>query len=93
MAGALHTLTSFGGHLANEAMHPGRILYDTAFGTLGTMAINAVGLDNGLATVAEMPGLSTQRTNQLGAGLTFGALAAMERATLRTLMGGKGTVY
>eukprot|EP00663_Eupelagonemidae_sp_cell21sb_P005885 gene5885-4456_t len=48
-------------------MAPKRLLYDTAFGVLGTVAIDAVGGDTVIGNVADMLDLSAQRTNQLAA--------------------------
>lgn len=79
------TVYHFAENLRQEVMAPQRLLYDTAFGTLGTVAIDALGGDNLIGNVADMFDLSAQRTNQLSAGLTFATLNALERSTLRTL--------
>ena len=79
---------NFAGNLRSEIMNPVRLAYDTGFGLLGTMAIDATGFDGVLANVSESVNLSPMRTNQLGAALTFTTLAALERATMHTL--GKG---
>ncbi len=79
------TAYSFAEHLRQEIMAPKRLLYDTAFGVLGTAALDAIGGDIFIGNVADMLDLSQQRTNQLAAGLTFSALNALERSTLRTL--------
>lgn len=82
------TAYNFAGNLRTEVMHPWRLAYDTGFGLLGTMAIDATGFDGVIGNVAESVNLSPMRTNQLGAALTFTTLAALERATMHTL--GKG---
>ena len=79
------TAYHFAENLRQEVMAPKRLLYDTAFGTLGTVALDAIGADNVIGNVADMLDLSQQRTNQLSAGLTFAALNVLERSTLRTL--------
>ena len=78
----------FAGNVRQEVMNPWRIAYDTGFGVLGTVLIDATGFDNVLGNVADAVDLSPQRTDQLGAGLTFATLNALERATIHTL--GKG---
>ena len=79
------TAFHFAENLRQEVMMPKRLLYDTAFGTLGTVALDAMGADNLIGNLADMFDLSQQRTNQLAAGLTFASLNALERSTLRTL--------
>ena len=79
------TAFHFAENLRQEVMTPKRLLYDTAFGTLGTVALDAIGADNLIGNLADMFDLSRQRTNQLAAGLTFASLNALERSTLRTL--------
>ncbi len=74
-------------NVRHELMNPGRLAYDGAFGLLGTVMIDATGFDNALASLAEMPGLDSTRTNQLGSGLTFATLSALERATVKSLGG------
>jgi len=77
----------------DEVMHPWRILYDTAFGTLGTVAIDAVGADDIIGNLAGTFDLNATRSNQLAAGLTFATLSVLERATMRSLGSGKAWVY
>jgi len=79
------TAYNFVENLRTQIMNPQRILYDTAFGTLGTVLVDAVGFDNVIGNVSEMVDLSPQRSNQLAAGLTFATLNTMERATMTSL--------
>ena len=79
------TAWRFVDNVRHEVMNPAVLAYDTAFGLVGTALIDMTGLDNGLAMIAEAPGLDAQRTNQLGAGLTYATLSALERATKHTL--------
>jgi len=83
----------FTNNTINEVMHPWRILYDTAFGTLGTVAVDAVGFDDVIGNVAGTFDLSPTRSNQLAAGLTFATLSALERATMKSLGANSGLVY
>jgi hypothetical protein len=72
-------------NLGDEAMHPWRIAYDAAFGTLGTLAIDATGLDSVIYNISNTFDLAPQRSQQLAAGLTFATLNALERGTMKTL--------
>ena len=83
----------FTNNTINEVMHPWRIMYDTAFGTLGTVAIDAVGFDDVIGNLSSTLDLSPTRSNQLAAGMTFATLSALERATMRSLGANMGTVY
>ena len=80
-----NTAWKFIDNVRNEVMKPAVLAYDSAFGLVGTALIDMTGLDNGLAMIAEAPGLDSTRTNQLGAGLTYATLSALERATKHTL--------
>ena len=53
----------FAGNVRQEVMNPWRIAYDTGFGVLGTVLIDATGFDNVLGNVADAVDLSPQRTN------------------------------
>ena len=77
----------FATNLQHEVMNPMRIAYDTGFGVLGTVLIDSVGFDSVLNNIATSVDLSPQRTNQLGAGLTFSTLNLLERSTMNTLGG------
>ena len=77
---------SFVENLRQEVMMPQRLLTSTAWGVLGTIAIDAVGFDGLIGTIASSINLSPQRTNQVAAGLTFATLSALERATMKSLV-------
>ena len=81
------TLYKFGNNVMGELQKPYMIVYDSAFGVLSSMALDATGADGLISNVAGMAGLSGQREAQLAAGLTYGSIAALERATMRTFPG------
>lgn len=81
----MNVATRFASNLKDEVTNPMRIAYDTGFGVLGTVLVDSTGFDNVIHNVATMVDLSPQRTNQLGAGLTFATLNGLERATMHTL--------
>ena len=80
-----NTAYQFLSNMRGEIMNPMHLAYDVGFGVLGTVLIDATGFDNAIGSVADAVNLSPQRTGQLGAGLTFATLNAMERATMHTL--------
>ena len=84
-----NTLYKFAAHVKDEVAHPMRLATDVAYGTLGSMALEAVGFENVIGSVASAPGLSADREQQLAAGLTFATLSGLERATMRSI----GAVY
>ncbi len=79
------TAWRFVDNVRHEVMNPSVLAFDAAYGLVGTALIDISGFDNVLASVAEAPGLDSTRTAQLGSGLTYATLSALERATKHTL--------
>ena len=79
------TLYRFGDNVMTEFKNPYRIAYDSAFGILSSMALTATGADGLISNVAGMAGLSANREAELAAGLTYGTISALERATTKSL--------
>ena len=74
------------GNTVNQfAYHPYTFLYDVAFGTVATAALDMTPLPELVEGVASSSGLSGNRQAQLGAGATFAILKGLEHATLTTL--------
>ena len=52
-------------NVRKEVMAPHKLIVDAAFGTLGTVVIDATGFDNVISTAAGSLNLSAQREAQL----------------------------
>ncbi len=78
------------GNTVNEfGYHPYRFLYDVAFATVASAALDMTPLPDVIESVPGSAGLSIDRQAQLGAGITYGILKGLEHATLSTLHCGK----
>ena len=76
----------FVGNTVNEfAYHPYRFLYDIAFATVASAALDMTPVPNAVEGVASSLGLAGDRTAQVGAGITFAVLRGLETATMATL--------
>ncbi len=85
----------FVGNTVNEfGYHPYRFVYDTAFATIASAALDMTPVPDMVEGVASSTGLSGERSAQLGAGLTFAVLRGLEGATMSTLKcSGGGATY
>ena len=80
----------FVGNTINEfGYQPYRFLYDVAFGTIASAALGMTPVPDAIEGLASGAGLGSDRTAQLGAGMTFAVLRGLEQATMTTLAVGK----